>query len=357
MRGENRLPALLAFGLANEVFTQQDFTATGAMDAKRSLKLFGNAHALRKIEPTGELSGRRKYYRLTQLGRQQAMEQAQQALTAASAPAPAISTPPMPNVAYDVLARAAVVKLRDKLLSSVQLAAACSCSPAQIDTALAPLVDAHKLTRVTVMREGIKMFDYRYSAAWVPASEDFNFTTGGTAPVAELSPAPERRPVPWEANNPKTPWRQSTTGRSAGATAAVAAPAGQPSTTWTAPQMLNLPVVEMSQGQETATLLKVKATGFPPLLPEFSEALKASADEPTPQAAGTAPQAYGWAAAEPSQTLVADDLVCAINSRGEFVLDLGGDQIVRFPPAQALVLKRFLDNTSVLEELAAGGAL
>lgn len=53
----------------------------------------------------------------------------------------------------------------------------------------------------------------------------------------------------------------------------------------------------------------------------------------------------------------ADALVCAINSRGELALDFAVGPPVQLPPAQALALKRFLDNTSVLEELAAGGSL
>lgn len=72
------------------------------------------------------------------------------------------------------------------------------------------------------------------------------------------------------------------------------------------------------------------------------------------------PQAFGWAeqAAQPKY-FQAEDLVCAINSKGELVLDLGdaNNIVVQFKPAQALKLQSFLDNVSLLYELSAKGRL
>lgn len=93
-----------------------------------------------------------------------------------------------------------------------------------------------------------------------------------------------------------------------------------------------------------------------------------------PEAPATPPAALGWQIGQPAEldratidavasrdtainVLEADDMVCAINSRGDFVIDLGDGDLVKFPPAQALYLKRFLDNTSMLEELAAQGQI
>ncbi len=55
--------------------------------------------------------------------------------------------------------------------------------------------------------------------------------------------------------------------------------------------------------------------------------------------------------------LEANDLVCAINSRGELVIDLGEDTLIKFPPVQALALHTFLGNTSVLQNLQQRGLL
>lgn len=73
------------------------------------------------------------------------------------------------------------------------------------------------------------------------------------------------------------------------------------------------------------------------------------------------PQAFGWAERRTTQPkyFEAEDLVCAINSQGELVLDLGdaNNIVVQFGPAQALKLQRFLDNVSLLYELDAKGQL
>lgn len=52
-----------------------------------------------------------------------------------------------------------------------------------------------------------------------------------------------------------------------------------------------------------------------------------------------------------SLVLEAVDTVCAMNSRGELAIDLGDGHQVKFQADQALIVKRFLANTSVLEEL------
>lgn len=73
------------------------------------------------------------------------------------------------------------------------------------------------------------------------------------------------------------------------------------------------------------------------------------------------PQPYGWAASNdvPKIFEAEEDLVCAINSKGELVIDLGGTSniVIQFAPKQAQGLQRFLDNTSVLAELSARGKL
>lgn len=50
------------------------------------------------------------------------------------------------------------------------------------------------------------------------------------------------------------------------------------------------------------------------------------------------------------KVFAATDLVCAINSLGELVLDLGGESnvVVQLPPQQTQVLRTFMDNTAQL---------
>ena len=55
--------------------------------------------------------------------------------------------------------------------------------------------------------------------------------------------------------------------------------------------------------------------------------------------------------------LDATDLVCALNSRGELVLDLGDEVIVRFRPEFSLVLQRFMAGNTFLEQMAQRGEL
>jgi DNA-binding transcriptional ArsR family regulator len=249
------------------------------------------------------------------------------------------------------LARQAVAALKGTLLSSHGLAAVCNTTAEQIDAALAPLHQAGKLIRVDVMRGGVRMFDYRYSATWVPRDADFDqqATAGQAAPTPQVSPVapPKPKTAP---SNPASPWRNNdlrlngsstrpppdalATGAELGkkaaapATAPVPAPAPAPA----AAPAERIPVFTSPEN------LGWKLSTPPAVEPAVREAIAASLE--------TAPS-----------VLEANDLVCAINSRGELVLDLGDEDIVRFPPAQALYLKRFLDNTSVLEELAAQGLI
>jgi hypothetical protein len=52
-----------------------------------------------------------------------------------------------------------------------------------------------------------------------------------------------------------------------------------------------------------------------------------------------------------------DDLVCAMNSLGELALDLGEERVITFPPAKAYLLKQFLVNTTVLEQIQSQGQM
>jgi hypothetical protein len=285
---------------------------------------------------------------------------------------------PLSMEELNLLARRAIGLLSGATRSSVDLAGACNATKADIDTALDPLVQARKLIRVDVMRGGQPMFDYRYGAAWVPRDADFDQGAGSPVPAPKVSPvaapAPAPAPVPVPAPAPAP---------------APEAKVTNPASPWRKPNHLQLP------GSPVLAERVQPAQAPGPVAPAPAPAEKPAPKEPTAKPAAdalasgaelgkktrapvvpvfTSPKNLGWKigqpAVEPSVRdaiasgqetmpgcLEADDLVCAINSRGELVLDLGGDEIVKFPPVQALYLKRFLDNTSVLEELAAQGSL
>lgn len=237
------------------------------------------------------------------------------------------------------IARMAVVKLRGTMLGSVALAIACNTTPAVIDAALDPLVRSHKITRISVQRQGVEMFDYRYSATWVPKDADFEFSGPTIAPHPTLSPvappavkpaAPVKKPAPVPpAVNPASPWHKD---GNASRTAA-----SQPHDALVAGGELGRKIgLPNKQTTESGALLGWQ-------LHKGSVLDDATLDAAT--SAETIPN-----------VLEASDMVMAINSRGEFVIDLGGGDLVKFPPSQALSLKRFLDNTSVLEELAGQGS-
>lgn len=220
----------------------------------------------------------------------------------------------------NAIARMAVIKLKGAVLSSVVLAEQCHTTPEVIDAALSSLVDEHKLTRISVLRGGVEMFDYRYSAAWVPKEADFAFNAPAHVPHPALSPVapPKPRPAPAPTSAPVKPI-QPRDALEAGAELG---------------RKMGIPDSKLADAAKALGWQIGKVTGLD------GATLEAS------QSTDTLPNIFE-----------ADDMVMAINSRGEFVIDLGDGDLVKFPPAQALCLKRFLDNTSVLEELSAQGAV
>lgn len=226
----------------------------------------------------------------------------------------------LPQADHAAIARMAVIKLKGAVLSSVVLAEQCHTTPEVIDAALSPLVDAHKLTRISVLRGGVEMFDYRYSAAFVPKEGDFAFDAPAHVPHPALSqiapPKPHLAPAPTPAPvKPIYPRDALEAGAELG-------------------RKVGIPDSKLADAAKFLGWQISNATSLD------GATLEAS------QSAGTLPN-----------ILEADDMVMAINSRGEFVIDLGGGDLVKFPPAQALCLKRFLVNTSVLEELDARGSV
>lgn len=204
---------------------------------------------------------------------------------------------------------------KNAICSSVQLAHLCGSTAAAIDQAFDPLVAAGKLQRVPTQRAGVDMFTYRFSALWVPKDEDFQFADAPATPKAGISPvAPPKlkaKPAPAPAPIAASPAPQTRTVASAPASAPAQAPAS---------------AVDLALTH--ANTLGFRDTTEPTVAPDTLDVLVGDLE---------------------SSLIEASDLVLAINSRGEFVIDLGQGDLVRFPPAQALQLKRFLVNTTVLE--------
>ncbi|MES2401850.1 MAG: hypothetical protein V4573_17800 [Pseudomonadota bacterium] len=223
----------------------------------------------------------------------------------------------MDKVTHGVLAQAAIKKFKaGDIRSSYELADTCNCSAQVMDQALAPLVEAGKLLRVPTQRSGIDMFTYRYSACWVPKPEDFNFAATGQQPKASVSPvAPSKKK-----DLPPAP---APAARSPVAVSRPAAPTPQP---------------RQVQAQPTAPVLPGNL-GF-----TFAAAPSTSSD---PDAALLA----AMVDSPDAPVIEAADLAFAINSLGEFVIDLGQGDLVMFTPEKALQLKRFLGNTTILESL------
>lgn len=241
---------------------------------------------------------------------------------------------------HAAIARMAVIKLKGTMLGSVALAIACNTTPDVIDAALAPLVDAHKLSRISVLRGGKEMFDYRYSATWVPKDADFEFEAPGAAPqpsLSEIAPpaskpvATPKKPAPVPpVTNPPSPWHKDGPSNRK--------PAVVPHDALAAGAELGRKIgLSPDKARDAALFLgwQLHQAG----LLDGATLDAATSTETIPN------------------VMEASDMVMAINSRGEFVIDLGGGDLVKFPPSQAMSLKRFLDNTSVLEELAGQGAL
>ena len=233
------------------------------------------------------------------------------------------------SAGLDMIARLAVIKLKGQMLSSGTLAEACSTTQENIDRALAPLVSAGKLLRIDVLRDGQATFDYRWSAAYVPSPEDWlSVRDSATTPTPHISPVAPPKVV----TQPKAP-----------------APAPKP-----------------ASSPDAAPKPAPKPAAKPTPAPEPVDALQAGAE------LGRRTRPLGFVINAPASPLLhellhtnvvpsateANDMLCAINSRGELAIDLDGTgDVITFPPAQALSLKRFLDNTSILEELAGQGLI
>ncbi len=228
---------------------------------------------------------------------------------------------PVLNKQADLARQAIRTFTKDAICSSVQLAHLCGSTAEAIDQALSPLVDAGKLQRVPTQRAGVDMFTYRFGALWVPKDSDFQFADATAAPKAGISPvAPPKSkakaaPAPAPISPPPAP--------------APAAPAASPALAETSKQA-STPATSSASTQESSLGFR-DATD----LTETPDTLNVLVGDLQPA------------------LIEAADLVLAINSRGEFVIDLGQGDLVRFPPAQALQLKRFLVNTTVLENLEA----
>lgn len=250
------------------------------------------------------------------------------------AEAEAFGSAASPQVQLDAvgIAKAAVREMRaDQVRSSLNLAALVGVSDEAIDQALAPLVEGRRLIRIAVLRGGVSMFDYRFSAAWKPQESDFALCTAagaGTAPQATLSPvsAPAPKAVPAAAKAPEAPAAPV-------ALPSAPKPAGAPKSPTPA-----APAAPASMPTLENWLRRPAELGFA-LTPE----------EPAPRGDDDSEEPF---------TILADaNMVCALNSRGELAIDMGKSGVLKFKPAEALSIKRFLENTSVLEELAGRGAL
>lgn len=257
-----------------------------------------------------EKSGNRNLYTL--LG-----AQAEQQSTA-----PALSTEQLASHA-----KRAVMMLRNETRSSVHLAAQCNTTADVIDKALSSLVDAKKLIRVDVVRGGQAMFDYRWGSTYVPHDADFD-APGASAPQHQVSgvadPTVKNAASPWRKPGhlkpPGTPDFKPRDALAAGAELGKKGPAA--------------PVVATTEHKPEQT----KPPVFQPKVPNFKDL--------------NAETMLGWQA----QSVDEPEPEFGINSRGELTI-LTTAAAVELEARHALALKRFLGNTSILEELAAGGAL
>lgn len=239
-------------------------------------------------------------------------------------------------------AKRAVIMLRGQTKSSVDLAAWCNTSPAVIDKALADQVNAGHLVRVDVLRGGQTMFDYRWGATYVPKDADFDQAGHGKAPEPRVQAVenkvlpPKPKKAPGAPTNPATPWRQEGNLRLPGS-----------------PDLK--PRDALSGGAE---LGRKDAAAAP--APALGPAPVGKACELERQ---NAEAMLGWQVEKAKTTRPAahddDDEIppeFTISNTGQLsILADSGD--VELEARHALALKRFLDNTSILEELAAGGAL
>lgn len=229
-------------------------------------------------------------------------------------------------------AKRAVIMLRGQTKSSVDLAAWCDTTPAIIDKALAALSDEGKLCRVDVFRSGQQMFDYRWGATYVPHDVDFAGPVASSVPVPSVQPVADkitekpRKPASTP-TNPNSPWRKE------------------------GMQLPGSPDLKRSDALASGAELgkKEPAPADPIKVPDFKQQDAAAM--------------LGWQvekvkAVRPTAQVYDDETEpeFGINSRGELTI-LTTMCDVELEARHALALKRFLDNTSILEELAAGGAL
>lgn len=254
----------------------------------------------------------------------------------------ALETPETSEASAEQLqayAKRAVIMMRNLVKSSVDLAAWCNTTPTIIDKALAPLVNEGKLVRVDVLRGGQTMFDYRWGATYVPKDADFGGTAVAAAPEHRVQPVADKitpkvakkvgAPV-----NPASPWR--TQGHQL---------PGSPDLK---------PRDALAAGAELGRVTPATEKPEQTITPEVKATAEAT---PTIKAREMA-EALGWMPQLDAPILTDDEPEpeFGITNRGELtILTTTGD--VELGARHALALKRFLDNTSILEELAAGGAL
>lgn len=245
-------------------------------------------------------------------------------------------------------AKRAVIMMRGLTKSSVELAAWCNTTPAIIDKALAPLVTEGKLVRADVLRGGQTMFDYRWGATYVPKDADFDGPAVGEVPEHRVQPVadkatPKAPTKAGEPNNPASPWRKP------GALQLPGSPVFKPRDVRGTPGPELCPDDALASGAD----LGKKGADFKRQDVEamlgWQVQKAAEAEAPESEDSGLVP--------DPMHIEVEGDIVCAINSLGELVIDMDDQVLVKLYPDQAIALKRFLGNTSILEELAAGGVL
>lgn len=231
-------------------------------------------------------------------------------------------------------AKRAVIMLRGQTKSSVDLAAWCNTTPAIVDKALADQVNAGHLVRVDVLRGGQTMFDYRWGATYVPKDADFDIAGCGQAPEPRVQPVenkalpPKPKKAPGTPTNPASPWRKEGNLQLPGS-----------------PDLK--PRDALASG---ADLGKKEASTEDIVVPDFK-----TKDAET---------MLGWQvekvlSGSQSELEAGDEEFWpefSITNRG-FMVITNGVGVVELEAKEALALKRFLDNTSILEELAAGGAL
>jgi hypothetical protein len=251
------------------------------------------------------------------------------------------------------IARDAVKRMKNTVLSTSALSELMNVAPPAIDAALAPLVAEGMLTRISVQRKGAAEYDYRWSSTWMPKDEHFERCRGATVapPAASVSPVapptPSRLvttspvPVPPRPIGARTPQEAAEQGRRGAATKtadnALQRAFSQPAATlgWAA-----------AEAAAPAPAPVAAATPAPTLPPATM------APRPAPNPAPAAPPAESKTeAVDASDVIDVDDLVCAMNDRGELALSIQGGRTVRFKPGRALQLKRFLSNTQVLEQV------